>query len=205
MDFLKEVLGDELFKQFAAKMKDSKIKLADLGTGNYVDKHKFDTQATALTTAQGQIKEANKQIEDFKGMDIETIKKNAEDYKIKFEDSEKTHKTEIEDAEKTYNAKILDMQFNTALDGALTGTKAKNIKAVKALLKMDEIKLDGDKLMGFDTQMEAIKKENDFLFEPAKDDYVPPNFTQQHQQTPPPGGAEMKMNFTGVRPQPKQE
>ena len=42
MEFLKETLGDELYTQVSEKMKDSKIKLADLSGGAYVGKDKFD-------------------------------------------------------------------------------------------------------------------------------------------------------------------
>ena len=46
---------------------------------------------------------------------------------------------------------------------------AKNPRAVKALLTVEELKL-GDKgnIEGLDAQLETIKAENDFLFEPDK-------------------------------------
>ena len=43
MEFLKEYLGDELYSQVEAKLKDNdKVKLANLASGEYVSKSKYD-------------------------------------------------------------------------------------------------------------------------------------------------------------------
>ena len=76
MDFLKEILGEELFAQIAEKInahngneanKNKQIKIANLGTGDYVGKGKYDTlqalfdgQKTELETANGLIAELKK-------------------------------------------------------------------------------------------------------------------------------------------------
>jgi hypothetical protein len=48
------------------------------------------------------------------------------------------------------------------------GSGAKNTKALRALLDMEKIKYENDTLSGLDEQIEAIKKDNDFLFETAQ-------------------------------------
>ena len=112
-----------------------------------------------------QLSDANKAIEDFKGMDIEGVKKSAEEYKAKFEQAEA-------DATK----KMSELQFSHALDAALSGAKSKNAKAVKALLDMDGLKQNGDDIVGLKEQLEKIKTENSYLF----DDETPaPTFTTQ--------------------------
>lgn len=76
MEFLKEILGEELFKQFEtavnayngnADNKDKQIKLANLGGGEYVGKGKYDAlqaqldgKTTELDTANGLIAELKK-------------------------------------------------------------------------------------------------------------------------------------------------
>lgn len=76
MEFLKAILGDELYAQFAEKLnayngdaanKDKQIKLANLGSGEYVGKGKYDAlqamldgKETELTTANGLIAELKK-------------------------------------------------------------------------------------------------------------------------------------------------
>ena len=76
MEFLKAILGDELYAQFAEKLnayngdaanKDKQIKLANLGGGEYVGKGKYDAlqalldgKTTELDTANGLIAELKK-------------------------------------------------------------------------------------------------------------------------------------------------
>ena len=76
MEFLKEILGEELFKQFETAVnayngseanKDKQVKLANLGGGEYVGKGKYDAlqaqldgKAAELDTANGLIAELKK-------------------------------------------------------------------------------------------------------------------------------------------------
>ena len=90
-------------------------------------------------------------------MDVEGIKKAADDYKAKFEQAQK-------DAEQKTQA----LQFDFALTNALASAKAKNAKAVKALLDMDALKLNGDEIVGLKEQLERVKAENSYLFESDK-------------------------------------
>ena len=103
-----------------------------------------------------QVNDANTEIQKFKDMDIDGIKKAADDWK---ETAEKAKA----DADK----QISQMKFDYALSAALTGAKAKNTKAVKALLDMDGLKFnDNDgKIVGLDEQLAQIKTDNDYLFE----------------------------------------
>lgn len=76
-------------------------------------------------------------------------------------------KNQLATLQDKYNQDIASLKLNNALDAALLASKAKNVKLVRALLNMDEIKLDGDKLLGFDSQLEAVKKSDSYLFEDA--------------------------------------
>lgn len=64
--------------------------------------------------------------------------------------------------------------FNFSLEKALTSAKVRNPKAVKALLDTESIKLDGDKLLNLDSQLEALKASDAYLFE-AEEAAPPPN------------------------------
>lgn len=64
--------------------------------------------------------------------------------------------------------------FNFSLEKALTNAKVRNPKAVKALLDTEAIKLDGDKLLNLDSQLEALKASDAYLFE-AEEAAPPPN------------------------------
>lgn len=87
----------------------------------------------------------------------EKITQERDSYKLKAENLE----TQVNDA----NAQISEMKFDYALTAALTGAKARNSKAVKALLDMDGLKLNDGKIIGLDEQLSQIKEENSFLFE----------------------------------------
>ena len=59
MEFLKAILGDDLYKQFEEKVnahngneanKDKQIKIGNLGSGEYVGKGKFDSEIEKLNT-----------------------------------------------------------------------------------------------------------------------------------------------------------
>lgn len=171
MEFLKDVLGEELFTQVSDKLKDSKIKLADLSTGGYVGKEKFDTELKKVENLTAQLSEANKTIESFQSMDIDGIKKSAEDWKQKAAEAETKAAKEIE-----------SLQFNYAIDSALSGAKARNVKAVKSLLNFDGLKLTEGKVLGLDEQLAKIKEENDFLFESEQ---VKPQFAKPSEGAKP--------------------
>ena len=130
--------------------------------GQDIESHKtkVTTAQEEVKTVKDQLKEAAKQIEDFKGMDVEGIKKASDDWKTKFENAQKDAET-----------KMNQLKFEHALDGALSGAKAKNQKAVKALLNTEGLKLleDGS-ILGLKEQLEKIKSENDYLFEGEKVD-----------------------------------
>ena len=117
------------------------------------ERDSYKLKAESLET---QVNDANTEIQKFKDMDIDGIKKAADDWK---ETAEKAKA----DADK----QISQMKFDYALSAALTGAKAKNTKAVKALLDMDGLNFnDNDgKIVGLDEQLAQIKTDNDYLFE----------------------------------------
>lgn len=75
MDFLKAILGDELFAQFETAVnayngkpenKEKQLKLADLGTGEYVSKAKHTALEAENQTNANKLTEANNLIEQLK-------------------------------------------------------------------------------------------------------------------------------------------
>lgn len=117
------------------------------------ERDSYKLKAESLET---QVNDANAEIQKFKDMDVEGIRQAADDWKEK-----------AEKAEADANKQISEMKFDYALTAALTGAKAKNAKAVKALLDMDGLKFnDNDgKIVGLDEQLAQIKADNDYLFE----------------------------------------
>jgi len=132
-----------------------------------------------------EVAEAKKKLEaDLQGRDaqLEELKKAAgtsEELKKQIE----TLQAENKKAGDEWQAKLSKMQLDFALERALTTAKAKNPKAVKALLDLEKVKLDGEQLLGLDDQLKELQKSDAYLFgEPGK----------VGGGTNPPGGAEPK-------------
>lgn len=157
MDFLKEALGEELYAQVAKKLegKDN-IKLANLASGGYVAKDKFLATETKANEQEKQLQELGKQLETFKGAagTSEELKKQIGEWQAKY------------DADtKALNDKLERQAFDYALENALTGAKARNTKAARALLDESKISLKDGKLDGFDEQLKSVIEANGYLFE----------------------------------------
>jgi predicted nucleic acid-binding Zn-ribbon protein len=119
---------------------------------------KLTTAQTELDGLKAQLTEANTTIEGFKKLDVDGIKAAADDWKAK-----------AEKATADAAAQMTALKFDHALDGALSGAKAKNPKAVKALLDMELLqKAFDDKtgtIIGFEDHLKPVKEANDYLFE----------------------------------------
>lgn len=143
------------------KLQKSILKLHGLGIEN------FKTQVADLTGEKDaltvQLTEAGETIKGFKEMDVEGVKKSAEDWQAKAEQA----KTDADEAKATRDKDVAKLKFEHALDGALGDAKAKSVVSVKAHLKMDDLKMDedGKTIIGLDTQLEKIKADNEFLFD----------------------------------------
>ena len=135
---------------------DEQISFVMSENGKDIEKFKTEneTNKTELKSVKEQLKSANETIESYKNMNIEDIKKSADDYKAKFEQSENERKSEIEKLKLTY-----------AIDNALTKAGAKNLNAVKATLDLSNVKLDGDKLLGFDDLLKNSKEQDGYLYD----------------------------------------
>ena len=124
---------------------------------------------------------------------VETLESQVEDYKTQLADRDKQLKdlgekakgneeltAQIEElkqqneATKTeYEEKLQKQSFDHVLEKSLIGAKVKNVKAVKALLDVDMIKLDGDTLKGLDEQLKNLKESDSYLFEEEKKEQPP--------------------------------
>ncbi len=151
---LKELLGEELYQQVMDKAGDNKI--AVVSDGNWFPKEKFDTKNQEVKDLQDQIKDRDKQLKDLgdkaKGNDDLT----AEIDRLKQENK---------DTQTEYENKLSQQAFDFALDKALSGAKAINAKAVRPFLDTENLKLDGDKIIGLDEQLKTVKEKESYLFE----------------------------------------
>lgn len=145
MDY-KKILGDawteELEKALKKAVGDEFVLRSDFNTTNDEAKRLKDT-----------LKERDGQLEDLKKVDAEGLQAKIE-----------TLQTENKEAQKKFDAALAQVQKDNAIEAALVAAKAKNTKAVKALLDMDKITLDGQNLKGLDDLIKALKGSDGFLF-----------------------------------------
>lgn len=124
--------------------------------GNYIPKSRFDEINSQLKTAKEDLKTRDSQLEELKKIDVEGL--NAEIERLQKENKENAKA----------NEKIINqMKLDNAIEKALTSAKAKNVTAVKALLKLDDVKLEGETVKGLEEQIKKLSEAEDssFLFD----------------------------------------
>lgn len=168
MEFLKEILGEELFKQFETAVnayngneanKDKQIKLANLAGGEYVGKGKYDAlqalldgKTTELDTANGliaKLKKGTKDNEDLQG-EITGYEQQVQQLKAELE------KTKLE------NAIQLALRDAKAVDPNYMAFK------LHEKYKPEELTLDENgKIKGMDDKLAGLKTQFPAQFESA--------------------------------------
>ncbi|MDK2917291.1 MAG: hypothetical protein PWQ37_24 [Candidatus Petromonas sp.] len=152
MEWLKELL-EKL--GLSEKYEDIK-KGVEQAYKDYIPKSRFDEVNEQKKEYKKMLEERDKQLKD-----LSEKAKGNEELQNKIKELEEANKKSADEYEK----KIKEQAFNFALENSLRDNKAKNIKAVMALLDLDEIKQDGDKLLGLDTQLEKLRDSDPYLFE----------------------------------------
>jgi len=132
----------------------------------FIPKARFDEVNNAKKQAEKDLSERDIQLETLKNStgDIETLKNTIK----QLQDENKASKEQ-------YEANISKIKLDNAIDNALGNARAKNSRAVRALLDMEKIKFENDNLSGLDEQIEALKEAEDskFLFEEIKEPAKP--------------------------------
>jgi hypothetical protein len=174
MDFLKEILGEELFKQVTEKInahngdeanKDNQIKVANLGGGDYVGKAKYDSLQALLDGKTGELDKANALITD--------LKKSA-----KGDEGLQQKVTEYETQVATLQAESAQIRLDNALKIALLEAKVTDIDYMtfKIKEKGDKLELDeSGKVKGIDDLISGLKTQFPTQFEAGSKLKVEPN------------------------------
>lgn len=159
MDFLKDILGTELFEQVANAVnayngneanKDKQIKIANLASGKYVDKGKYTALEELLNKKDTDLTDAQKLIEGLK----ESAGKG-EDMAAKIAEFETTIRNQQEELKKAKTESALKIELLSA------GAKADDIDYLLFKLGNDsdfKAELDENgKLKGIDEKMKNLK------------------------------------------------
>lgn len=163
MEFLKEILGEELYNQFLARInayngdeknKEKLIKLVNLTDGNYVSKDKYTSLETDLSGKTSELEKANGLIEELKkttGKDEESQQKITD------------YETEITKLKRENE----DLKKENALKFALLSAGAVDVDYLVFKAKeKGEIKLGDDgKIKGEDDLISGLKTQHPAMFE----------------------------------------
>lgn len=166
MEFLKEILGEDLFNQVKNKVssynekvdKDKKISIANVNGGEFIAKAKYDQLKTDLDNTKTSLDTANTTIADLKknNGDNADLQQKVSDYETKIADLEATGKAE--------KAKMLK---EIAIKDALYAEKAKHPELLISKFDLSKIILDekGENVVsGIEEQIKSNKETYKDLF-----------------------------------------
>lgn len=198
MEFLKEILGEDLYKQLETKVndyngkaenKEKQIKIANLGTGEYVSKSKYDTLQTDLDNTKTSLNTANTTIADLK-------KNNGDNADLQAKIT--AYENEKKNLEQTHKATTEKLLKEIAIKDALYNEKAKHPELLLAKFDLSKILLDekGEKVVsGIEDQIKTNKETYKDLFGEVEQQNQPYHYT-------PAGGNENKgtgaTDFIGI-------
>lgn len=152
-DFVKLGLPEDLAEK-AAQASSEELK-------GYIPLARFNEVNEAKKHAEDSLKERDKQIDSLKA-----LSGDAEKLKLEIEDLQKANKQKDSD----HAAEILRLKVDNAVTTALTAAKAKNLKAVRALLDLDKAQLDeSGQVAGLADQIKKLQEAEDsrFMFDGA--------------------------------------
>lgn len=170
------ITAEELAKRI---QEDKTLNIVNLKDGGYVSKDKFDAKDTELTGVKQQLEDANKQIQSYKDMDVDGIKKSVADWEQKYTEDTAALKKQMEDQEYAHQKDMFFSGVKFSSNAAKVGMMAEFDK--------QEFQLKDGTFVGADKWLED-QKESDaasFVVEKAAEDSKEETGGQQTTLTAP--------------------
>lgn len=142
----------------AAGLTDEQIEVVMASHGQAVQK--VQSQVATLTTERDDYKT---QVES-RDADLKKLQKDAKGNE-ELTKQLKELQEQYDNDTKALNDKIAAAAFDTALSEALAKTNARDPRDLKALLKLDDIKLENGEINGLSAQLESLQKDKPYLFD----------------------------------------
>ena len=117
------------------------------------EKQRADAEKQRADEIKSQLDVAKETLKGFEGIDVAQLQ--SEITKLNGDLAAK---------EADYKAKIADMEFSSVLDAAISGSKAKNGKAVRALLDIETLKASKNQTEDINNALKALKESDAYLF-----------------------------------------
>lgn len=138
MEWLKELLGEELYNQVSAKLGDTKLLKND---GSYIPVQKFNDKNEEVKLLKGKVLDYEK-----KNTDVEKLLKDNTDLKNSYQELSNKYNSDIQLKEK----EILSITKKSVLSKKLKDEGAVYEDLILKALDLDSIELDGENLKNFD-------------------------------------------------------
>lgn len=166
MEFLKTVLGDDLYSQFEAKIneynkkfgEEKQIKLVNLSNGDYVGKNEYEAISSQLNGNQTELDTANALIEDLKKGN-----KGNDDLQSKISEYE----TQVADLQ----SQLAETKLKSAVKVALMAENAVDIDYLTFKLNENGEKIELDEngnIKGWQDKITSLKTKYPNMFESGK-------------------------------------
>nr|DAK42243.1 MAG TPA: minor structural protein [Caudoviricetes sp.] len=122
---------------------------------NYVSKSQFNAKNDELKNRKDEVKTLTDEIENLKQShaDNQQLIKQIDDLKA----AATTRENE-------YAAKLKAMEVDSIVDKSIMSLNGKNTKAIRALLDLNEAKVENGEVVGLKEQLESVQKDNPYLF-----------------------------------------
>ena len=154
---LKELLGDELYAQVQEKIEeqDDDVKLI-VNDGSYVPRDRLNSKNEEIEALKEQLEERDTQIDQLK-----EDSQASDELQEKIEQLQKKNKETREELE----TKLHQQRLDSEVEKSLLKAKARNPKAVKALLDFESVEIDEGGVKGLNDQLEDLQESDPYLFE----------------------------------------
>ncbi len=169
MEFLKEILGEDLYTKFEEKIneyneldtnKEKQIKICNLNTGEYVAKSEYDSLGETLKSKEAELETANNLITDLKNSS-----NGNEDFQTKITGYE----TDIANLQE----QLEETRLNSAVEVALLSAKASDVGYLmfKLTEKGEKLELDENgNIKGWKDKLTGLKTQFPNMFESGNND-----------------------------------
>ena len=120
---------------------------------NYKTVAEAEKLRTARDNYKSQLDDATQKLEGFKGVNVEELQGKIS-----------ALTDDLASQKAAFDKQLDDRDFDDMLNAAINGSKAKNVKAVRALLDLEAIKASKNRSAAIEAALKKVKEENDYLF-----------------------------------------
>lgn len=120
---------------------------------NYIPTNEHNKVKTARDNYKSQLDDVTQKFKGFEGVNVEELQGKIS-----------ALTDDLASQKAAFDEQLADRDFDYMLNTAITGSKAKNVKAVRALLDLEAIKTSKNQSADIEAALKKVKEENDYLF-----------------------------------------